>query len=250
MKRFMYFSVMALSLAVSVLFHGIAIPQSISVFYDCNELPGPWNITGNGNVLGSAEYHHLLDVNDGILTMSDPDTRQWIWLEYINPSIGLATDFYIEVRVKVVSNNDEIASPTITLGNFNSARPFDNRLNFLYTLDLYPERLEFFRVDNETIYDATLLGTHSIPDFSTTFHEIIMHMQQNSGRNITVYVDGMPVIVITGETTEQPLNCVAVAHGRAVGVGISEWDYINFETTAPVSTEQSTWGDIKDQFKK
>ena len=35
--------------------------QEFNITYGCSELPGPWNITGNGNILGPAEYHHLLD---------------------------------------------------------------------------------------------------------------------------------------------------------------------------------------------
>ncbi|MCK4236849.1 MAG: hypothetical protein KAX38_06995 [Candidatus Krumholzibacteria bacterium] len=248
MKRFMYFIVFLITICLS---YGTSKSQSISVFYDCNEIPGPWNICGTGDILGPGEYQHLLEINDGILEMNIPDAEQWVLLEYVSPTIAQSTNIYIEASVKINSHNNKRFSPLIGLCSFDPSRHYSNRAVLWYLLDLYPDRVEFLRIDHyEGGYDITILGSYPVIDLSDIFHKFTLFKHEEGTREFIIYMDNVPIIEVFNESFEVPLNAVEIGYGAASGVGISEWDYINFETSAPVSTDQSTWGDIKDQFKK
>lgn len=243
MKRFMHLLVIFVTIVFN---YGTAKAQDVSVFYECDELPGPWNIFGVGHILGPGNYQHMLEINNGILEMKDPDTEQFVELHYVNPIIEQATNLYIEASVKITSHNGRPFTPYFGMCSFDPERHFYAIAVLWYLIDLYPDKIEFLRINHyEGGYDTTVLGTYPVLDLNETFHTIILFKHESGVREFVVYVDGTPVFEVTNETVEIPLNAVCFGCGAPSGIGESEWDHVYFETTTPVSTDQSTWGEIK-----
>jgi hypothetical protein len=240
MKRLFLISLYALGLSILMPEDSLRT-QDLAVNYDCSQLPGPWSIIGLGG--------YSLSISSGILTMIDHNTSEWVLLEYVSSLIAGASDVCIEARVRIPSNNGVQASPQVALSSFDPTRPYDDRAHLWYAVDLYTDRIELTRVVNAATSTSTLLGSYPVPDLSTTFHKISLRKHEENVRSFTVLLDDNPVIMVSGESTVRPLNAVDIGYGRCVGVGRSDWDYINFWATSPVAAESATWGRIKALYE-
>jgi hypothetical protein len=223
MKLLLLISLLALGLLLHMPEDSLQA-QGLTVNYDCSELPGPWNIIGEGA--------YTLSINSGILTMIDHSTTEWALLEYVSPLIAGALDVRIDALVRVPSSNGIQGSPQISLLSFDPALPYTDRAHSAYAVDLYTDRIEFTRIVTTPTLVSTLLGSCSVPDLSSTFHKITLSKHEDGEASFTVMLDDNPVIVVTGESITWPLNSVDIGFGRYVGTGTSEWDYINFEATS------------------
>jgi hypothetical protein len=225
---------------------GTACAQAFSVFYDCSTPPAlaspPWDVVGACN--------YQLNVVSGILNMVDPDACSWVLLERVDARVGQDGYVLIEANVMVPNGSGQNASPQIAFCGFDPALPYANRAHMWYAVDLYPDRLEFTKVDNDQP-GKTIYGSHPVPDLGTTFHTIALQKHEVSGvRNFVVAVDGVPVITVTNEIDPRPITSVDVGYGLEVAVGNSYWDYIRYYwTDTSTGTEPATWGGIKSLFR-
>jgi hypothetical protein len=237
--------ILLVALLVAVLPVGVCA-QPFSVFYDCSTLPAqaapPWD------VIGACNYQ--LNADSGILNMVDPDQCSWILLERADARVGQDGYVLIEAHVMVPNGSGQNASPQIAFAGFDPALPYDNRAHMWYAVDLYPDRIEFTKVDNDKP-EGKFYGSYPVPNLGTTFHTIALQKHEASGvRDFVVAVDGVPVITVTNEIDPRPITAVDVGYGLEVAVGNSYWDYISyFWTGMSTRTEQATWGCIKSLFR-
>jgi|WetSurMetagenome_2_1015567.scaffolds.fasta_scaffold92231_2 hypothetical protein len=237
--------ILLIALLVAAL-RGNACAQAFSVFYDCSTPPAlaspPWDVVGACN--------YQLNVASGILNMVDPDACSWVLLERADARVGQDGYVLIEANVKIPNGSGQNASPQIAFAGFDPALPYANRAHMWYAVDLYPDRIEFTKVDNDQP-GKTIYGSHPVPDLGTTFHTIALQKHEASGvRNFVVAVDGVPVITVTNEIDPRPITSVDVGYGLETAVGNSYWDYIRYYwTDASTHAEPATWGGIKSLFR-
>lgn len=225
---------------------GDVCAQSFVVFYDCSVPPAqaspPWDVVGACN--------YQLNVIDGILNMVDPDACSWVLLERVDPRVAQEGYVLIEAIVKVPNGSGHNASPQIAFAGYDPALPYANRAHMWYAVDLYPDRVEFTKVDNDQPA-GRFYGSYPVPDLGTTYHTIALQKHEVGGvRNFEVAVDGLPAIIVTGEIDPRPITAVDIGYGLEVATGNSYWDRIRyFWTDSSTAVEPATWGSIKSLFK-